>query len=113
MEARARRRYPRRWHVLQHANDQIEFSRTPALERDRRSRDNCQVSPCKCKFAQSRHRFRLWDSPTHKTNLGMRWIDLSRERNAGTIYDYRMAQMYEYCYIGSVDVPASQSNLHV
>lgn len=73
----------------------------------------CQVSPCKCKFAQSRHRFRLWDSPTHKTNLGMRWIDLSRERNAGTIYDYRMAQMYEYCYIGSVDVPASQSNLHV
>lgn len=55
MEARARRRYPRRWHVLQHANDQIEFSRTPALERDRRSRDDlssftlqmqiCAISP--------------------------------------------------------------------
>jgi hypothetical protein len=34
VEARARRRYPRRWHGLQHANDQIEFSRTPALEQD-------------------------------------------------------------------------------
>jgi hypothetical protein len=47
VEARARRRYPRRRHGLQHANDQIELFRTTGLGQDRRSGDDCQVSPCK------------------------------------------------------------------
>ena len=47
----------------------------------------------------------------HETNLDMRCIDTSCERNAGTIYDYRMARMYEYRHV--VASTSQHPNLHV
>lgn len=115
VEVRARRRYPRRRHGLQHATDQIEFFGTTALEQDRRSRDLgttvkfhlANANLCNLAIASG------LEILLHVTNLDMRCIDTSCELNAAIIYDYRMARMYEYRHVGSVDVSASQSNLHV